>query len=86
MIIISLIKMRNLVASLFAIVLLSGYTELSGQITITEDSVEFGKFGIVHLYKPNVAPTEVVFFVSEMPAGNTESLIWRSNLLKRERW
>jgi type IV secretory pathway VirJ component len=56
--------MRNLVASLFAIVLLSGYTELSGQITITEDSVEFGKFGIVHLYKPNVAPTEVVFFVS----------------------
>lgn len=54
--------MKYTSAIILSMILFAYCTNLSGQIS--RDSVEFGKFGKVQVYKPATAPKEIVLFVS----------------------
>ena len=54
--------MQRLLAKLFTMALLLASFCSFGQVSI--DSLVFGKFGTIRIYKPEVSPKEVVLFVS----------------------
>jgi type IV secretory pathway VirJ component len=56
--------MKNSFSAICKVFLVLICTNLSSQTKITEDSIVYGKFGTIRLYKPDNTPKEVVLFIS----------------------